>query len=102
MILHEVVMSSLTQTAEGVVIAVHACPRASKNAVQGLHGDAFKIRLRAPPVDGKANEALLEFLAETLDIPTRNLCLVSGETNRQKRVLARGLTVAQVQARLGV
>ena len=93
-------MSCLTQTAEGVVIAVHACPRASKNAVQGLHGDAIKIRLRAPPVDGKANEALLEFLAETLDIPARDLRLVSGDTGRQKRVLARGLTVAQIQAKL--
>ncbi len=93
-------MSCLTQTAEGVVIAVHACPRASKTAIQGLHGDALKIRLRAPPVDGKANEALLEFLAETLGLPSRNLRLVSGETSRQKRILARGLTAAQVQARL--
>ena len=93
-------MSCLTQTPEGVVIAVHACPRASKNAVQGLHGEALRVRLRAPPVDGKANEALLEFMAETLGIPARNLRLVSGETSRQKRVLARGLTVAQAQARL--
>ena len=99
-ILHEGGMSCLTQTSEGVVIAVHACPRASKNAVQGLHGDALKVRLRAPPVDGKANEALLEFLAETLGVPMRNLRLLSGETGRQKRVLAKGLTVVQVQAKL--
>jgi len=93
-------MSSLTQTPEGVVIAIHACPCASKTAVQGMYGDAVKIRLRAPPVDGKANETLLEFLAETLDIPRRDLRLASGETGRQKRVLARGRTLAQVQARL--
>ena len=93
-------MSSLTQTSDGVVIAVHVCPRASKTAVQGLHGDAVKIRLRAPPVDGKANEALLEFLAETLAVPVRRIRLLSGETGRQKRVLAQGLTVPQVLAHL--
>ena len=100
--LHQDAMSCLTQTNEGVIIAVHACPRASKNAVQGLHGDALKIRLRAPPVDGKANEALLEFLSDTLGVPVRALRLVSGETGRQKRVLAQGLTLAQAKARLPV
>ncbi len=80
-------------------MAVHASPRASKTAVQGLHGAALKIRLNAPPVDGKANQALLEFLAKALHVPVRSLCLVSGETSRHKRVLARGLTVDQVRAR---
>lgn len=93
-------MPWLHESAEGVIVTVHACPRASKTAVQGLHGAALKIRLNAPPVDGKANQTLLEFLAESLGVPIRSLCLVSGETSRQKRVLVKGLTVAQVRAGL--
>jgi uncharacterized protein (TIGR00251 family) len=93
-------MPWLTQTAEGVVITVHASPRASKTAAHGLHGDALKIRLNAPPVDGKANQALLEFLAGALEVPVRSLRLVSGETGRLKRVLAQGLTSAEARARL--
>ncbi len=93
-------MPWLTQTTDGVIISIHASPRASKTAVQGLHGDSLKIRLNAPPVDGKANGILIEFLADTLGIPERQVTIVGGETSRQKRVLVRGLTVAQVQSRL--
>ena len=88
------------ETPEGVIVAVHACPRASKTAVQGLHGDALKIRLRAPPVDGRANEILVAFLAETLGVPVRQVSLVAGDTGRRKRVLVRGVGAAAVRARL--
>ncbi len=83
-----------------MVIAVHACPRASTTAVQGLHGDALKIRLRAPPVDGRANEVLLAFLAEMLGVPQRQVSLLTGDTGRRKRVLVRGLNAPTVRSRL--
>lgn len=65
-------------------ISVHAVPRASKTEICGLQGESLKIRLQAPPVDGKANKVLTKFLAEYLDLPTRNITLVSGQTGREK------------------
>ncbi|MEI8140785.1 MAG: DUF167 domain-containing protein [bacterium] len=95
-------MSWITDSKEGAIIQVHASPRASKTQVQGLHGDALKIRLQAPPVDGKANETLIEFLAETLGIPQRQITLLAGQTSRQKRLSLQGITAKQVEIRLGI
>ena len=64
---------------------VHAQPGARTTEVQGLHGAALKIRVRARPVEGAANEALVEFLAEHFQVPRRRCVLVSGDTSRQKR-----------------
>jgi uncharacterized protein (TIGR00251 family) len=61
-------------------------PKASKNEIVGLHGEAIKIRLTAPPVDGKANAALLRFLASYFAVPLSSLTLLSGQTGRHKRV----------------
>jgi len=66
---------------------VHAQPGASRTEVKGLHGDSIKIRVGAPAVEGKANEALLAFLAEALQVPRRRCVLVSGHSSRRKRVL---------------
>ena len=90
-------MSWITESKDRVILNIHATPRASKSQVQGLHGDALKVRLQAPPVDGKANEALLEFLAKTLGIPQRQISLVSGQTNRQKRIAIHGLTAGIIE-----
>lgn len=84
------------------MLSVHACPRAASNAIQGLHGDSLKIRLRAPPVDGKANDALIAYLAEQLGIPARDIGLVSGTTGRHKRILIRHSTTRMVADRLGM
>jgi len=65
-------------------IAVHIVPRASKTEIVGMHGDALKIRLAAPPVDGKANQALIAFLAAHYNVPARAISIVSGETSRRK------------------
>ena len=94
-------MRWLTDTKNGVVINVLATPRAARNQIQGLHGDAIKIRLKAPPVDGKANEALVDFLSEILGIPQRQITLVAGQTNRQKRLSVQGLTMELVRLKLG-
>ncbi len=59
-------------------------PRASKTEIAGLHGDALKLRLTAPPVDGAANKMCLKFLAKWLDVPKSALTIVSGETSRNK------------------
>lgn len=67
-------------------LTLHIQPGAKKTEVVGVHGDALKIRLAAPPVDGKANAALIAFVAETLGIPRSALELISGETSRRKRI----------------
>ena len=66
----------------------------------GPHGDAVKIRLQAPPVDGKANDALIQLLAARLGVPRTSLELLSGQSGRQKRMLIRGLTQQQAEERL--
>jgi uncharacterized protein len=94
-------MSWINPSSEGVIVNIRVTPRASRNAIQGLFQDALKIRLQAPPVEGKANEALVRFLADALDVPQRAVAILSGDTGRNKRVLIRGVTVAQVQSLAG-
>ena len=65
---------------------VRVQPRASKNEVAGIHNGALRVRLQAPPVDGAANEALIEFLADELDVPSRLVRIVSGFGSRNKVV----------------
>lgn len=79
-------MNWLRQDGNDIVLTLHIQPGAKKTAVAGRHGDALKIRLAAPPVDGKANACLIAFLAETLDVPKSRVELISGETSRAKRV----------------
>jgi uncharacterized protein (TIGR00251 family) len=67
-----------------VTLTLHIQPGAKKTEFAGLHGDALKIRLAAPPVDGKANEALIKFVAETLKLPKSAVNLKSGQTSRRK------------------
>lgn len=94
-------MSWLSQCADGsVVIALHIQPGAKRTELVGLHGEALKIRLAAPPVDGKANAALLAFLAQQLGLSKRELALESGEASRQKRVRISGASAERVAALL--
>ena len=71
---------------EDLILACHLQPKASKDEFAGLHGDRLKIRLTAPPVEGKANAHLLAFLAKAFGVPKSQVSLESGELNRQKRV----------------
>ena len=80
-------MSVITQQKEGYVLTLHIQPNAKKTEIVGLHGDALKVRLQAPPIDGKANEALCSFLAEIFAVKRQSVVLLSGDTSRQKRVL---------------
>lgn len=79
-------MSWLTAEGEGVILQLHVQPGAKRTEVAGLHGEALKVRLAAPPVDGKANAALLAFLAERVDASRTAVTLLSGDTSRAKRV----------------
>jgi uncharacterized protein (TIGR00251 family) len=88
-------VSWLTARDGGVVLALHIQPGAKKTEVCGLHGDALKIRLAAPPVDGKANDALIEFLARTLGVPRSCVELLSGQTSRAKRLRIDGIDAAR-------
>jgi uncharacterized protein (TIGR00251 family) len=76
---------------------VHLQPRASENAVAGIHGDRLKIRITAPPVDAKANVALCEFLADRLQVSRSRVHLVAGKTSRKKTVLVEGLAAGWVE-----
>lgn len=93
-------MKWIQTTSSGVLVAIKLVPRSSVNRIDGLHGDALKIRLNAPPVDGKANAALLRFLADTLGVPMARVALKTGETSRQKTVLVTGLTEETIRSRL--
>lgn len=69
------------------MIAVHAQPGAKKSAVVGLHDQALKIRIAAPPVEGRANDALTAFVADVLGVPRRTVSIVKGESSREKLLL---------------
>ncbi len=93
-------MPWLTDTPAGAILNLRIVPRAAKNAIQGEHGDALKIRLCAPPVDGAANAALIEFLADTFSLPRARVQLLSGQTSRNKRVLLSGCSSSSVRSLL--
>ena len=79
-----------------ITLTLHIQPGARKTEIAGRHGDALKIRLAAPPVDGKANEALLRFVAETLHLPKSSVALKSGQTSRRKVVEVTGATAEEI------
>jgi hypothetical protein len=93
-------MSWLRVDAAGATLTLHIQPGAKKTGVAGAHGEALKIRLHAPPVDGKANAHLLAFIAERLGVPKTAVTLLGGETSRAKRVRVAGVDAAHVRARL--
>jgi uncharacterized protein (TIGR00251 family) len=86
-------------TTGGVRIAVHIMPNAKKTEVVGLHDDALKLRLHAPPIEGRANEALVRYVADRLGVPKTAVELVHGHTSRKKVLEVRAsLTVERVES----
>jgi len=84
--------------AHGVRIAVHIMPNAKKSEVIGLHDDALKIRLQAQPIEGKANDALIRYLADRLGVPKTSVTITHGHTNKRKILEVRTqLTVEAVR-----
>ena len=86
-----------TETPEGVILNVKAQPRSTKAGIDGLLGDAVKVRIRCAPVDGKANKELIETLAEVFDLPKSAVVFTSGETSKTKRILLRGIGAEQIK-----
>jgi uncharacterized protein (TIGR00251 family) len=85
---------------DGCTLSVRVHPGARKNSVTGVHADALKIALTAPPVDGKANEALIAFLADALRLPRARIAVVAGLTSRTKMLRITGKSAAEVAAAL--
>lgn len=88
----------LTAVDGGVVLTVHAQPGARRTEVVGRHGDAIKIRVAAPPVDDRANDALVAFVAEAFGVRRSAVTIRSGSTSRHKRVLITGVDLAAAAA----
>jgi len=95
-------MIPIHDTPAGATFAVKVQPRAKKNAIAGELGDALKLALTAPPVEGRANEACIEFFANLLDVPRSSVTIASGETSRRKGIRVAGLSADEVRARLGM
>jgi len=95
-------MLLIHETETGVTFAVKVHPRAKKNAITGEVGDALKVALTAPPVEGKANEACVEFFAKLLKVPRASVSIASGLTSRNKLIRVVGLTGQQVRERFGI
>lgn len=86
----------MNETPDGLQVRIRAVPRASKNEIQGMYDGALKIRLTTPPVDGKANQALIKFLSKALKISKAQIELAQGETSRHKMVKITGLSKEEI------
>jgi uncharacterized protein len=94
-------MIPIEDTPAGSTFAVRVHPRAKRNALNGRLGDALKVSLTAPPLEGKANSACIEFLANLLQVPCSSVTIAAGQSNRNKVIRVAGLTAAEVRKRLG-
>jgi len=90
----------LREEGGGVVLTLRVQPRSSADRVVGVQGDALKVGLTAPPVEGRANEALLRFLADRLGVARSRLCILAGQGSRLKVVRVEGMTGPEVRDRL--
>ena len=93
-------MIPIHESAGGATLAVKVHPRAKKNAITGEVGDTLKLAVTAPPVDGRANQACIEFFANLLDVPRSSVTIASGETSRNKVIRVAGLSAQEVRKRL--
>jgi uncharacterized protein (TIGR00251 family) len=95
-------MAVIQNSPAGVTFAVKVHPRAKKNAITGEVGDALKLALTAPPVDGKANHACIEFFAKLLNAPRSSVTIAAGQTSRNKVIRVMGLSAEEIKKRLGI
>ena len=93
-------MIPIRDTPAGATFQVKVHPRARKNAITGVVGDALKLALTAPPVEGRANEAAIAYLAEFLNVARSSVTIAAGESSRQKLIRIAGLSAAQVEQKL--
>ncbi len=93
-------MIPVRESGGAVTFAVKVHPRARKNAITGEVGDALKIDLTAPPVEGRANDGVIAFVAELLRVPRSSVSIAAGQSSRNKVIRVGGVTAAQVRERL--
>jgi uncharacterized protein len=97
-------MSCLRDHPDGCSLAVRVQPGAKRTAIAGIHGEGadsrLKIALRAPPIEGRANDALVDFLAETFSVPRSAVTIAQGQTGRSKLVILRGIEVDVARSRI--
>jgi uncharacterized protein (TIGR00251 family) len=93
-------MLAIHENADGVSFAVRVHPRAKKNAITGELGDALKVSLTTPPVEGRANRACIEFFAKLLNVPRSSVTIASGQTSRNKVIRVAGLSAEELRKRI--
>lgn len=93
-------MIPVQESPDGISFAIKVQPRTKRNAVVGELGHALKLALTAPPVEGRANEACVQFLAEFLKVPRSSITIASGQNNKHKLIRVMGITTEQFRARL--
>lgn len=93
-------MFEVRDTSEGAVFAVKVHPRAKRDAITGEIADALKLALTAPAVEGRANEACIEFLAKLLKVPRSSISIAAGQNSRNKVIRVAGLSAEEVRKRL--
>jgi uncharacterized protein (TIGR00251 family) len=94
-------MAYFIETAEGTILNVKAQPRSSKAGLDGLLGDAVKVKIKCAPVDGKANKELVDTLSDVFGIPKSRVVFKSGETSKLKRILLAGISADEVREAVG-
>jgi len=95
-------MIPFNEISAGVTFAVKLHPRAKKNAITGELGDALKLSLTAPPIEGRANQACIEFFANLLEVPRSSVTIASGQTSRRKVVRIAGMSAEELRKRLRI
>lgn len=90
----------VVRSKNGVMIEVFVQPRAARNSVEGIYGDALKLKVKAPPVDDRVNRAVEKLLADLLDLPRSSVAVVGGHSSRRKRIAVTGASREQVVNRL--
>jgi uncharacterized protein (TIGR00251 family) len=95
-------MVAIQDSPTGATFAVKVHPRAKKNAITGEAGDALKLALTSPPVDGKANQACIEFFSKLLNLPRSSVTIAAGQTSRNKVIRVAGVTAEQLRERFGL
>ena len=93
-------MIPIHDTPGGAVFAVKIHPRAKKNAITGSVGDALKLAVTAPPIDGRANDACIEFFANLFLVPRSSITIASGESSRRKVIRIAGLPADELRRKL--
>jgi uncharacterized protein len=95
-------MIPVRQTSSGATFSVKLQPRAKRNAITGELGDALKVALTAPAVEGKANEACIDFFAKLLEVPRSTVTIAAGQTSRNKVIHVAGLSAVEIEKRLNL